>query len=93
MEEFSSILRDGHTSEIKSTNSKETNRNALFKKLRSGKYKCVVTAATAIFSCLTIIWIGLLVKGTQHILSQLNIDLSRWNIYMEKAMNITEDIK
>lgn len=91
MEEFSTILQGTDTSEIKSTNSKEENKKALFKKLRSGRYKCIVTAITTILTCMSVIWVGILVKGTQHIISQLNIDLSAWNIYMKKAMNITEE--
>lgn len=92
MEEFSAILRD-QSSDIKSTNSKETNKNVLRRKLRSGRYKLIAMLATGLFACMSVILAGILVKGTQHILSQLNIDLGRYNIYMKKVMNLTQDEK
>ena len=61
--------------EISSTSSKEQNQRAFYKKLRSRKYKCILSVVMTGISFFIIIWLALLVRGIMLLLQELNLDL------------------
>ena len=61
--------------EISSTSSKEQNQKAFYKKLRSRKYKCILSVVMTSISFFIIIWLALLTRGSLLLLQKLNLDL------------------
>ena len=90
MEELATIAIDGVKSEISSTNSRDTNRKALYRKLRSRKYKCIAYAFASFASTLLILWLAFLTKFTRHLLDQLQVNSTGLNTFTHSAVTNQE---
>jgi len=62
-------------SEISSSTSREGNKEAFIRKIQSRKYKCLAHVAISTLAVLLIIWVAILAKGLQYIVTKLDVDV------------------
>lgn len=62
-------------SEISSSASKEGNKKAFERKIQSRKYKCLTHVILSTFGVLLIVWLTILAKGLQYVVTKLDLDV------------------
>jgi len=72
--------------EISSTASKTKNEKAFYNKLRSRKYKCVVTLCVSLISWFLIVWFGVLSRLALTILEKLDFDFHEMKEELHKLV-------
>ena len=64
-------------SEISSSTSKEGNKEAFHRKIHSRKYKFLLHVIISTLAVLLIVWLTMLAKGLQYVVTKLDLDLHK----------------
>lgn len=79
--------------EISSTSSSSENRSAFYKKLRSRKYKCILTVMMITFSFVIVMWLAVLAKASLVVFEAMELDRDALRGVLSSFNNITGIVK
>jgi len=92
MEYVPAILKTTtEASEISSTASKTKNEKAFYNKLRSRRYKCLITLCVSLISWFLIVWFGVLSRLALTILEKLDFDFTQMKQEIHKIMQARDE--
>jgi len=86
MEYIPAIVKPTDASEISSTTSKTKNQKAFYNKLRSRRYKCLITLCVSLISWFLIVWFGVLSRLALTILEKLDFDFTEMKQEIHELM-------